>query len=389
MITALLKQPQNEDIAFMEPPTDAPLTDEDAKTYVESISKTFPKKKKKFDYLIFIGRFQPLHNGHAHIIKEALKLANQVIILIGSSNLARSFLRNPFIYEEVHQMLFEEFDGKPIIINPLDDYIYNNVLWILKVQKKIKYIIKEHGKTMYNMAKIGIIGHDKDPTSFYLKSFPQWELILLNSHKNINGSSIRGPYFYTEPEPFKNFVSSLVPNSSINFLMEFRKTDEYRNIKEEYNFVQHYKGEFKDKFKPIFQTVDAVVIQSGHVLMVERKSHPGKSLYALPGGFLNPEEKLIDAMIRELREETRLKIPIPVLKGSIKEERTYDYPYRSVRGRTITKAYLIQLKDEESLPKVRGSDDAKRAFWMPLGELEPRQIFEDHFFIIRNLIGML
>jgi len=129
-----------------------------------------------------------------------------------------------------------------------------------------------------------------------------------------------------------------------------------------------------------------VVVQSGHILLVERKAHPGKGLMALPGGFLNPKEKLKDAVIRELREETRIKVPAPVLTGSIEKVEVFDDPYRSARGRTITHAYLIELSGE-SLPKVKGGDDAAKAFWVPFADIRPEMMFEDHYHIISAMVG--
>ena len=131
-----------------------------------------------------------------------------------------------------------------------------------------------------------------------------------------------------------------------------------------------------------------VVVQSGHILLVERKARPGKGLFALPGGFVDQGETLINACIRELREETRLKVPEPVLHGSLKGQRVFDDPYRSARGRTITHAFMFDLKPDTSLPKVKGGDDAKSAFWLPLSALQPERLFEDHFHIIRAMTGM-
>ena len=134
-------------------------------------------------------------------------------------------------------------------------------------------------------------------------------------------------------------------------------------------------------------TVDGVVVQSGHILLIERRARPGAGLWALPGGFLDANETLLEACIRELREETRLKVPTPVLKGSLKGEAVFDNPYRSARGRTITQAFYFVLQPEAALPKVKGSDDAKSAFWLPLAQLDPSRLYEDHYFIIQKMLG--
>ena len=88
-------------------------------------------------------------------------------------------------------------------------------------------------------------------------------------------------------------------------------------------------------------------------------------------------------MLRELREETRIKIPKAGLEEKIVGSKVFDYPGRSTRGRTISHGYHIRLRDG-SLPEVRGSDDAKRAFWMPLWDVTKNEenFFEDHAHII-------
>jgi bifunctional NMN adenylyltransferase/nudix hydrolase len=180
-----------------------------------------------------------------------------------------------------------------------------------------------------------------------------------------------------------------MPSSVQAQLADFLTTDGYHTVKAEQDFAKKYQQAWASApYAPTFVTVDAVVVQSGHVLLVQRKAHPGKGLWALPGGFLDQGEKLIDACIRELREETRLKVPTPVLKGSIKNQQVFDDPYRSARGRTITQAFYIELEPNKELPKVKGSDDAKYARWVPMAELNPMDMFEDHYFIIQEFTGL-
>lgn len=91
-------------------------------------------------------------------------------------------------------------------------------------------------------------------------------------------------------------------------------------------------------------------------------------------------------MLRELKEETGIKVPVPVLKGSIESKEVFDAIDRSARGRTITHAFKIVL-NEKSLPKVKGSDDAEKASWIPINELKGSMCFEDHIQIIKHFLG--
>jgi bifunctional NMN adenylyltransferase/nudix hydrolase len=188
--------------------------------------------------------------------------------------------------------------------------------------------------------------------------------------------------------------SNIIPLSVKNYIEEItlisydEKSTWYENILNEYNMIKSYKKSWEAApYPPTFVTTDAVVIQSGYVLMVKRKFAPGKGLWALPGGFLEQSETLIDGMIRELREETKLKVPVPVIKGSIKQQKQFDKPDRSSRGRTITTAFLVDLGYGE-LPKVKGTDDAEKAKWIPLGEVDREKCFEDHFSIISHFTGI-
>jgi len=350
-----------------------------------------------YDLLVYIGRFQLPHLGHEFVIQEAKKNAKRVLVLIGSAARPRSF-RNPFNYGERRQMLQASLtpnDRDTVLFRPLPDTPYNDVKWVQNVQSVVSSVANDYGAT-----KIGLIGHNKDNTSYYLKLFPQWGSVAVPNFRGLSSTQMRKAYFSNASIAWLNDCDghlegdnerdSLVSSGVRDFLLDFAKTPAYDYILGEYEHVLEYKTSWAcAPYAPTFVTVDAVVHQSGHVLVVERGARPGKGLLALPGGFLNQNEKILDAMLRELREETLLKVPTPVLRGSVKESEVFDDPNRSSRGRTITHAFLIDLEPNKVLPKVKGADDAAKAFWMPLADVRTEDFFEDHADIIQTMIDRL
>ena len=95
-------------------------------------------------------------------------------------------------------------------------------------------------------------------------------------------------------------------------------------------------------------------------------------------------ETIEDSAFRELKEETRILVPKDTLKRYSIDQRAFDHPQRSLRGRTVTHAYCIKLPDGGELPGVKGSDDAEHALWVPLADLYVREteFYEDHLHII-------
>jgi bifunctional NMN adenylyltransferase/nudix hydrolase len=267
-----------------------------------------------------------------------------------------------------------------VYVEPNIDTIYNDQAWAVRVQGIVsKYITSGD--------KVGIIGHKKDESSFYLDMFPQWGYENVEEIEPLGATDIRDIYFKQNFN--SSFIKYVVPESTYNFLMEFRNTEEFQQIIREREFVANYKKQYASlPYAPVFVTTDAVVICSGHVLMIKRRSEPGRGLWALPGGFLNAETDVsVEACaLRELKEETGIKVPVPVLKGSIVANRVFDAIGRSTRGRTITHAFKIVLPDGE-LPKVKGADDAEKARWVPIGELDSAVCYEDHFEIIQHFVG--
>lgn len=344
--------------------------------------------KYSFDFLVFIGRFQPFHKGHKFVINSALKQGKFVVLLCGSAHQPRS-LRNPWFFSEREKMIrdcFSREENDRIIVAPLMDVMYNDELWIRNVQQTVEGIIAAQYDQPHLKARVGLIGHSKDSTSYYLKLFPQWSSIELDNYQGISSTPIRKAYFTDQ----NKLNEDLLPQEILAFLARFSNNDDYKYLREEWDFIHKYQQGWQSApYPPTFVTADAVVIQSGHILLVERKARPGKGQWALPGGFVHQDESLLKACLRELREETKLKVPEAVLKGSIRDQKVFDAPNRSSRGRTITHAFHIELKPDLKLPKVKGGDDAREAFWLPLGQLDSTQLFEDHYFIIQKFLGLL
>ena len=336
---------------------------------------------KPYGTLVLIGRFQPLHNAHLEIIKRATALTDQLIIICGSAKQPRTY-KNPFTFDERARMIRNATAGLSmrIHVEPNIDTIYNDQAWAVRVQGIVsKYAILG--------TKTGVIGHKKDESSFYLDMFPQWDFVNVEQIEPLSAVNIRDLYFKRDAN--MNFIKSVVPDTTFEFLSNFKNSGDYEQVICEREFVANYKKQYSSlPYPPTFVTTDAVVICSGHVLMIKRRAEPGKGLWALPGGFLDAETdvSMESCMLRELKEETGIKVPVPVLKGSIADNKVFDAIGRSTRGRTITHAFKIILPDGE-LPKVKGQDDAEKARWVPIGELDSSVCYEDHYEIIQHFLG--
>lgn len=323
---------------------------------------------------IVIGRFQPFHQLHANLIQEAANQADRVLVLVGGSNRPRT-PKDPFTVEERREMItrWASRECRSVFcVAAIEDFPYSDTMWAADVQATVNLLTPPD-------AEIILVGCNKDSSTFYLNMFPQWKLHEVPHVKMVDATKIRDLYF--DGHDIK-FIDGVVPPTTMQFLSDFKSNPVYQWIVNEKRTIDLYKKKWEvAPYAPTFVTVDACVIQSGHVLLVKRKHAPGRGLFALPGGFLDHNERIVDGVIRELREETRLKVPGPVLKGSIKETHVFDNPTRSLRGRTITHAALIVLQDGP-LPKVKGSDDAEWAGWVELSECKGDQFFEDHFDMI-------
>ena len=125
-------------------------------------------------------------------------------------------------------------------------------------------------------------------------------------------------------------------------------------------------------------TADCVVItkeEQPKVLLIQRGADPYKGCWAFPGGFMNMDETTEQCAIRELEEETGLRV------SNVHQIGAYSKVDRDPRGRTITVAYLAII---DKPVQVTGQDDAAKAEWFPVSAL-PDLAF-DHLEIMRDAV---
>lgn len=213
-----------------------------------------------------------------------------------------------------------------------------------------------------------------------IKSFPKRVVELKHIRRKVR-----------DIEEYSKYLQSLLTTNGISF--EERKPNpspkvEGINIDDIDIYAVRNKNEnfgveeeFSYKYPRPAVTADCVVITkeaTPKVLLIERGEDPYKGCWAFPGGFLNMDETTEQCAVRELEEETGMKIL------GLQQIGAYSKVDRDPRGRTITVAYLAVI---DSPCEVTGQDDAAQAQWFPLNAL-PKLAF-DHDDIMRDAVECL
>jgi len=347
------------------------------------------------DIAVLVGRFQPFHHAHLALLTRALAIAPRCVVVIGSAFQART-PRNPFTWTERAEMIRHALpaaERERVAIVPMRDY-YDEARWVECVRAAVAGRVAE-GES----PRIALVGHLKDATSGYLAAFPGWTLDSVDRLPGADGTRLRDALFAALPEDahapvaldaaLAAFVDQ-APPSTVAFLRSWTALPFFGELAVEWRMLRRYKEAWRAApYAPTFVTVDAVLQCAGRVLLIRRGKAPGRGLYAVPGGFIEPRETAWQSCLRELEEETHLKLLDETMRRSLRSVAVFDHPDRSQRGRTITHAHHFDLGDRE-LPDVRADDDAAAVEWVPIDRipaLEDR-FFDDHFHMLDHFLGL-
>lgn len=312
---------------------------------------------------IFIGRFQPAHSGHIHALGLAASQVDKLYILIGSANACRS-IKNPWTYYERTSMLRMKLYARGITnieFVPLNDHPYNDTQWIADVRATAEH---------FKMGTPMLFGHMKEGNN-YLKWFPDWKFRDIEAQYNVNATGIRQNMYETGDPALPATVH-----------------DDFKYYEKEKVTFGNYP--FPETLN--FNCADAIIECQGHVLLIRRKHAPGAGAWALPGGFKNRDESFLDCAIRELQEETNVRVPEKVLRGSIVKTQLFDSPSRSfgIPRNTLAVYMRVNPNPDGSLPRANGADDAAECQWFPITQvLNTLELYDDHAAIISTVTGVV
>ncbi len=303
------------------------------------------------------GRFAPPTLSALAVIEAALTRVDRVAVLVSAAEQAPS-CRMPWNAAARMDMVHAALAGfgDRVIVRPVPDWRYDRAARAAAEAKAIA---------------------DLGPVAERLPDVPDDPELLA-------ALFARGP----------DALRGQVPDAVVAMVSTFSATGAFTGLAEEYAYVQAYHRSWAvAPYPPVLVTADTVIVHvpeggEPHLLLIERGGIPGKGTWALPGGFVDPGEWLIDAAFRELREETGLRLSDVEAQAALKDQAVFDAPDRSSRGRAITHGFHFVVVGG-SLPDVAGKDDAAEARWWPVNALHTlyERLFEDHADIIVRFLG--
>jgi bifunctional NMN adenylyltransferase/nudix hydrolase len=348
--------------------------------------------QKPYRLAVFIGRFQPFHIGHRTVLEHATTYADSALVIIGSAFRPRS-PKNPFSFEERAALITTGLDGVDldVVFLPLIDTLYDDAAWGDNVRHAVTMHLTAIGQRPED-TEIILTGFEKDKSSAYVRWFPEWAWEPAPGH-TYNGKTVSATHLrhvlYDQNDHPSDVLAAWFGAQQVQNLQHWaaENTDAVSLLTTEADYIRTTQARISaatDVYGYPFavNTADAVIVQNGHVLLVERAQIPGKGQFALPGGHIDLGETSQDAVLREVVEECGLHLSIDTMI----HRAVFDHPDRAERGWVRSDGFLFQLSDDIPHPTITAGDDAASAAWVPFTDIHPETMFEDHFDILQTMV---
>jgi bifunctional NMN adenylyltransferase/nudix hydrolase len=320
--------------------------------------------------------------GHIKLFRIALSQSDVLVVLLGSAFHART-PKNPFTWIERKNMVLAGLtpeERERVLFVPIRDY-HDNVRWSRVAYHKVTQLVGRD-------AEVRVFGHYKDASSSYLSDcFPQWTVVSVPSQGNYDATTVRAMLFSGEdPEITVSALEEHVPAGVRQYLKVWMQQPCFEDLKEQFKVLAEERKKYG--IGP-FVAGDGIYRTKTHVLLIRRKNHPGKDLWAVPGGFLESSrrETTRQCAEREGTEETKLGVLKTTLDAAYRSSAVFDHPDRSVRGNVVSFAYFYDF-NTDSQPEVEAGDDAKKAEWVLIADLPSmeEEFFDDHYPMLKHFI---
>ncbi|MFT3997363.1 MAG: NUDIX domain-containing protein [Asticcacaulis sp.] len=315
--------------------------------------------------IVLICRFHPLHSGHIDILKAAQKatgavLSRLVVVVVGMQQ--RREARYPWTTSEQAAAVASVLGEQSAEIIEVGEYNHDADLLT-----QLQPLLGAPDNWSW-----GVIEDDFNPEALGLKVW---------SVPDTRADTVR-----LRDEGYEGHLSDDAVASAL--FDDLRTLVQWDALVAEHRMIRKYMQSWALAPYPVnLVTADSVLYRDGAILLIQRAQIPGKDLWALPGGFVETDETLMAASLREVAEETGLHLSSAVLKDRFKGSRIFDRPHRCSRGRTVTHGFIYDLSGLD-LPPAKAGDDAAATRWVSVEALESLQevFFQDHYHIADDLL---
>lgn len=343
--------------------------------------------------------FQWLTLRHIEAVEKAALNSDIIMFLVADADVHRSIVA-PFTFEERFDLIKAAFsdlwndDRIRIIDVPSQLYVTTPSYALQAIDEELEHLFDSPAQVGKNVL-VTLQGHQMYSAK---KVKPEWDYVE-SEIKDIDEQIYWLDNYILSNEP----ISFGTAHSDL--LDAFKKTDDFVELQHECNDKYFI---LKNFGKGPFNTADAICTIDDQVLLITRKKPPYRHTLATPGGLLDPGEDAVTAAIRELLEETEMRVPSYVLTGEpvsedadwvlvtedfLKSKLKKDvqqftntlHNVRDPRGDYRANALWFDLSGLPVTPRVLGKDDAEKANWASKDDLTTSSMAFDHFAILCSM----